>query len=421
VGALVTVVATLTGCGGSERDRPARSPSFRLTVLDLLPLTGDLSTLGLSGRKGADLAVGQVRGAIERVGARQSIEIVHVDDRGDAAAGVAAARAAAQKRAPACITGSWTDSVTLAAANAISIPRGILQISPASAADTLAGVPDGGILNRTVTPDSYEGRALADVIDEDLGGAGGRTVSVGYESSSYGKSIADAFVEAWRAKGGKLVGPTAFAADAAAYGDVAARIAPAGQDIDAFALFSLASTYQKLAAALLETGRWDPGQTYGPDALATRSLPAAAGAEATDGLRGTAPGAPEGNPATEAFDRLYDHAGGPKRQAFDAQNFDAVVLCYLSAVAAGRAEGRAMAAAVRRISAPPGQKYTWEQLPQAIRALEQGRDIDYDGASGPIDMNPAGDPTAGAYDLFRFRAGRLEVYDQAPVSAPASG
>jgi hypothetical protein len=80
-----------------------------------------------------------------------------------------------------------------------------------------------------------------------------------------------------------------------------------------------------------------------------------------------------------------------------------------------------MAAAVRRISAPPGQKYTWQQLPQAIRALEQGRDIDYDGASGPIDMNAAGDPTAGAYDLFRFRAGRLEVYDQVPVGAPAAG
>jgi hypothetical protein len=36
-------------------------------------------------------------------------------------------------------------------------------------------------------------------------------------------------------------------------------------------------------------------------------------------------------------------------------------------------------------------------------------------------MNAAGDPTAGAYDLFRFRAGRLEVYDQVPVGAPAAG
>jgi branched-chain amino acid transport system substrate-binding protein len=240
-------------------------------------------------------------------------------------------------------------------------------------------------------------------------------VSVGYESSSYGKSIATEFVKAWRAKSGEVVGPVAYDPRAASYGDVAARIAPTGTDVDAFAIFGAASTYQKLAAALLTTGRWSPAQTYGPDALAARSLPAAAGAEATEGLRGVAPGAPEGTPATEAFDALYARAPGPKREAFDAQLFDAVVLCYLSAVKAGKADGRPMAAAVPAISAPPGQRYTWQQLPQAIRALEQGKDIDYDGASGPIDMNAAGDATVGAFDMFRFRGGRLEVYDQVPV------
>jgi ABC-type branched-subunit amino acid transport system substrate-binding protein len=421
IATLVAVVALGCGGGGSGDSSPSRAVSFQLPVLDLVPLSGDLSTLGQSGKKAADLAVLQVRGAIRRVGARQSIDIVHVDDRSDPKAGIAAAKAASAKRPPACLTGSWTTPVTIAALNEIAIPQGVLQITPAATADELTGLADEGLLQRTAMPDSYEGRALADVIDENLGGAGGRTVSVGYENSSYGKGIAAAFVKSWRAKGGVVVGPVAYQPAAKAYADVAARIVPAGKDVDAYALFGFASSYQKLAPALLSTGRWSPGQTYGPDALAIRSLPAAAGADATEGLRGTAPGAPEGTPATEAFDRLYDRTGGPKRQAFDAQLFDAVVLCYLSAVKAGRADGKAMAATVRQISAPPGQKYTWQQLPQAIHALEQGREIDYDGASGPIDMNSAGDATAGAYDLFRFRGGRLEVYDQVPVGQPASG
>jgi ABC-type branched-subunit amino acid transport system substrate-binding protein len=413
----ILVVGADSGCGGgsSNDGTSAREASFQLVVLDLLPLTGDLSTLGVSGRKAADLAAAQVRGAIRRIGARQSIEIVHVDDRSDPKAGIAAARAAVESRPPACITGSWTTGVTVAAANEIANPRGILQITPAATTDGLSKIPDQGLLQRTVLRDSYEGRALADVIDQDLGGAGGRTVSVGYENSSYGKSIATEFVKAWRSKSGEVVGPVAYDPRAASYGDVAARISPAGTNVDAFAIFGVASTYQRLAAALLTTGRWSPAQTYGPDALAARSLPAAAGAEATEGLRGVAPGAPEGTPPTEAFDALYARAPGPKREAFDAQLFDAVVLCYLSAVKAGKADGRAMAAAVRAISAPPGQRYTWQQLPQAIRALGQGKDIDYDGASGPIDMNAAGDATVGAYDLFRFRGGRLEVYDQVPV------
>src|SRR5262245_57241768 len=419
LGALLGGVAA--GCGGgSDHNSSAEPPTFGLPVLDLVPLSGDLSPLGQSGSKAADLAVSQVRSTIERLNAKQAIAIVHVDDQSSATAAVTAARAEVAKRVPACITGSWLTDPTVAALKAIAIPGGILQITPAASSDDLTKVPDQGLLQRTVLPDHYEGRALADVIDQDLGGAGGRTVSVGAESSTYGRGIAADFVKAWRAKGGALVRPAEYPPDASSYKGVAAKISPPGKDIDAYILLGGAASYQKLSAALLATGRWSPGSTYGPDALATRSLPGAAGNEAVEGLRGVSPGAPEGTAATEAFDRLYDRAPGPRRQAFDAQQFDAVLLCYLAAVKAGAANGRAMASDVRGISSPPGQKYTWLQLPQAARALAAGKDIDYDGASGPIDMDRAGDPTVGAYDLFRFRAGRLEVYDQVPVGPSAS-
>jgi branched-chain amino acid transport system substrate-binding protein len=46
--------------------------------------------------------------------------------------------------------------------------------------------------------------------------------------------------------------------------------------------------------------------------------------------------------------------------------------------------------------------FTFNQLPDAIEALQSGDDIDYDGASGAIDMDEAGDATAGVYDTFVF-------------------
>ena len=55
------------------------------------------------------------------------------------------------------------------------------------------------------------------------------------------------------------------------------------------------------------------------------------------------------------------------------------------------------------ISGPPGDKYTFEQLPEAIEALQNGDDIDYEGASGPIDLDENGDPTAGVYDINEFQ------------------
>jgi branched-chain amino acid transport system substrate-binding protein len=140
------------------------------------------------------------------------------------------------------------------------------------------------------------------------------------------------------------------------------------------------------------------------------------------GMRGTAPGSPDKGEASTAFDTLYT-SSDPKdvdRQTFDTQNFDATILCYLAAVAAGSTDGKEMADKVREVSAPPGTPYTWEQLPEAIKALQNGDDIDYQGASGAIDMDDAGDATAGVYDIYEFKGANadLEVIGEQPVANP---
>jgi hypothetical protein len=139
-------------------------------------------------------------------------------------------------------------------------------------------------------------------------------------------------------------------------------------------------------------------------------------------MRGVAPGPPRATPDAAAFEKLWKSGGSPKyRQPFDAQNFDAVVLCYLSAVAAGSTKGTAMKQWVRKISAPPGETFTWRQLPEAIKAIEAGKDIDYEGASGPINMDAAGNPTFGYYDVYRYRNARLGLFGSVSVPPSAKG
>jgi len=106
----------------------------------------------------------------------------------------------------------------------------------------------------------------------------------------------------------------------------------------------------------------------------------------------------------QAFDAAFGKAtkGKVDRQSFDAQAFDAYILCYLGAVAAGSSNGGKIADRLREVSGPPGEKFTWMQLPEAVKALERGRDIDYEGASGPIDLNAQGDPTSGTYDSWKI-------------------
>jgi branched-chain amino acid transport system substrate-binding protein len=178
-------------------------------------------------------------------------------------------------------------------------------------------------------------------------------------------------------------------------------------------------TYNKVGPALVRAG-FDTEITFVTDGLISSALAEGAGEDAVNGLRGTAPGVPDGDPSEEAFDALYTEAAprDVERQTFDAQNFDAVVLCYLAAVAAGSTEGVDMAAEVREISGPPGDQFTFEQLPEAISALQDGDDIDYQGASGPIDMDETGDTTSGVYDIYEFREGLPEAVDEIEVTPP---
>ena len=166
-------------------------------------------------------------------------------------------------------------------------------------------------------------------------------------------------------------------------------------------------TYNKVGPALVRAG-FDPSKTFVTDGLIWRPRRKCRRGRRQRPARHRSRD-PDGDPSEEAFNKLYE-AAQPKnvdRQTFDAQNFDAVMLCYLAAVAAGSTDGQDMADQVRDVSAAPGTNYTFQQLPEAIKALENGDDIDYQGASGPIDMNDAGDAEVASTTSTTSRTGLL--------------
>jgi ABC-type branched-subunit amino acid transport system substrate-binding protein len=397
------------GGGGGEK-------TLNLTIGDLVPLTGDLADFGPPGRKAADLALDQIQAAVKEVGADHTVKVVHEDDQTDAQAGVQAARKLVDAENSTCIAGSWASSVSIPVARSVAIRENVLQISPASTSDEISPLEDDGLMNRTSPPDRFQGPALSDAMEDALGGAQGKTVNIGARNDAYGTGLSDTFSKAWQAKGGRIGERVVYDPEQPSYNSEASQIASGNPD--AWVIVDFPETYQKVGPALVRTGDWDPKKTFITDGLASSDLPKNAGREATEGMRGTAPGSPETGSASEAFDKLYTAAPGPDRQTFDAQNFDAVILCYLAAVAAGSTDGADMAGELQDISGPGGDKYTFEQLPDAIRALQDGNDIDYEGAAGPLNLNDDGDPTAGVYDLYRYRNGEIDVFDEVPVEEP---
>jgi branched-chain amino acid transport system substrate-binding protein len=52
--------------------------------------------------------------------------------------------------------------------------------------------------------------------------------------------------------------------------------------------------------------------------------------------------------------------------------------------------------------------------------LVAGEDIDYDGASGPLDFGPNGEPGIGTYDIFTYDADGAAQTDGQAVAPPGA-
>jgi ABC-type branched-subunit amino acid transport system substrate-binding protein len=420
-GAGLTLVLGLAACGGGDDNGGGGGTGkIDLTIGDSIPLTGDLADFGPPGQKASDLAVSVINQANQQAGVDNTVKVVHEDNETSPQAAVQAARKLVDSDNASCITGAWASSDTIPTAQSVSIPDGVLQISPASTSDEITSLNDDGLVNRTAPPDSFQGPTLANTMADAMGGAQGKTVNIGARNDSYGTGLAGTFGDAWKELGGTVGQQVIYDPEQPSYDSEAAQITSGNPD--AIVIIDFPETFAKVGPALQRTGNWDPSKGWFTDGLASGDVPESVDAQVIDGMRGTAPGSPDKGEASTAFDDLYT-SSDPKdvdRQTFDTQNFDATILCYLAAVAAGSTDGKDMADKLVDVSAPPGTPYTWEQLPEAIKALQNGDDIDYQGASGAIDMDAAGDATAGVYDIFTFKGATLTLDEigETPVAEP---
>jgi ABC-type branched-subunit amino acid transport system substrate-binding protein len=406
--AVAGLVFGLAACGGDDDgDGGPGEAQLDLTVGDSIPLSGDLSPFGPPGQKAADIAVDEINQAVKEAGVDHTVDIVHEDNETNPQAAVQVARKMISSDDASCIAGAWASADTIPTFESVTSREGVLQISPASTSDEITELDDpDGLMNRTAPPDAAQGPTLADFVEEELKGAEGVTINVGARNDAYGTGLAETFGAAWEEKGGTVGEEVIYDPEQPSYDSEADQIVSGNPD--GFVIVDFPEPFNKVGPALIRSGDWNANETFVTDGLITdlSALPP----EASTGLRGTAPGSPEKGAAPQAFDKLYTQSDprNIERQTFDAQNFDAVMLCYLSAVAAGSTDGTDMAAEVRDVSGPPGDKYTYEQLPDAIEALQNGDDIDYEGAAGAIDLDEAGDATGGVYDTYTFKGGSPE-------------
>jgi ABC-type branched-subunit amino acid transport system substrate-binding protein len=406
----------VVACGDSDDDGGGGGEAggkLDLTIGNLVPLTGDLSPYGAAGQKAGELALDEIDAAIKKAGAEQTVELVAEDSASDDQGGVQAARKLIADGAT-CISGDYPSTGTVAVARSVTVPEGVMLISPSSTADALSDLDDEGLFARTAPPDGLQGKALADRMEKELGGLEGKTINIGARNDLYGTGFADSLEAELEERGATVAEKVVYDPEQPSYNSEADTLTSGSPDN--WVIIDFPETFAKLGPALARTGTWEPTKTFITDGLSTSDLSELVGPDISEGMLGTAPGAFSGE-APNSFDKLFEGAPGPPRNLFDANVFDNVVLCYLGAVAAGSTEGSEIAEALPDVSAPGGAKYTFEELPQAIEALEKGQDIDYEGASGPIDWEENGDLSRYIYDISEFKGGKLEKVDTVEVKA----
>jgi len=430
--ALLAVLAlTAAACGGgggkktaattatTARTFPSRGNVDGILKIGILaPQTGDLAALGPPQFKGAELAIKDINaagGVLDK-----PVQSVEADDGGASNTDIANANADRM------ITSDKVDAIQGAASSGTTkaimdkvTGAGVVECSPSNTSSELTTIKsnNGGYYFRTAPPDNLQGPALADVITGD----GHSKIAIIVRNDSYGVGFGQSLSAALKKNGATIVagGVIAYDPKGTAFDADVKKITDASPD--AVALISFPDTGGLIIKTLIQQGHGpDKTPLYTADGMQTNSLTAKvdpANPGAVKGVKGTVPsGAPAGG--TPTFPAAYKAFAPGADDTFAAHAYDCMTVIALAAQEAKSDDSAKIHAHIIDVT-KDGTKCTSFAACKAL--LDKGTNIDYDGASGPIDMNAAGDATTGAYDLFRFRAGRLEVYDQVSVGPPASG
>ena len=397
----------LTACGGGDdagTEEPEASGSSSaaagakgdgtLKIGTLLPQTGSLAFLGPPEFAGVDLAIKDINDA-GGVNGKQ-VEVTNSDS-GDTSTDTASQSVdRLLSNDVDAIVGAASSSVSLSVIDKIT-GAGVVQISPANTSDELTNYADKNLYFRTAPPDVLQGRVLGDLILAD----GNSTVGILALQDSYGTGLAKQARTAIEGGGGQIVEEVVYDPKAASFATEVGKIKAA--DPEAIAVIAFDET-TKIIPELVKQGIGpNTKKIYFVDGnLADYSKDFPKGT--LEGVKGTLPGVVAGD---EFKARLAEVDPKLTEWAYAPESYDATVLVALAATAAGDDSGASIASKMQEVS-EGGEKCT--SYADCVALLEDDKDIDYDGVSGPVEFNEKGDPSKATVGIYQYGAGNTYTF-----------
>jgi len=369
---------------------PAGAATAPLKVGAILPLTGGLSFLGDPMVAGFWAAVDEINNNGGVLGSK--ITVTGIKDEADGSNLAISTQSAKEQIAAGAqaILGAASSGRTYNIIKDLT-GAGIVQISPSNTDIGLSTYKDNGFYFRTAPSDLLQGR----VNGNNILAAGKKNVAIIYQQSSYGTGLMGTAKDAL-VKGGATVKTYAFAENETNFTSTANSVK--AQNADAVLVISY-DEFKKIAPALKDQG-YKGNQIYMVDGN-VGNYSKESFAAWLDGAQGTQAGAdPSKAFATKLNAAFLSHSKKAlPLTIYGAEAYDAIIVAALAATEAKSTKAADIKKHMVSVTTGGVKVHTFAE---AVKAIKAGKNIDYDGQSGPIDFDANGNPSTAYMGVYSY-------------------
>jgi branched-chain amino acid transport system substrate-binding protein len=407
--ALAVSTLLVAACtGGSSAQRPIESTTAvsttstaprgnidgALRIGVLLPQTGPGQQIGLSMTAAVQMAVDEINGAGGVLG--RSVTVAVADEGATQEAATKALDDLLVEQRVDAIVGPASSKVALALMDKVVANR-VAMCSPTASAIALSSYPDDGYFFRTMPSDELEAKTLGEVI----AATGRRSTAVVYPDDEYGQRMSEALTSALAVEDNKITSVTSYdATDTTStyFPQIASTVLQG--DPASIAVIGLPDAGGKVIAAL-QARAATPPTIFVTDGLRDPTLfdkVQAGKPESVAGIEGISPST-TGSGASW-FKDAFAAANPTVPNYYGAYAYDCA---NLIALAAAQAKTDDPSVFINEVAPTSRAGVDCRNFPDCAKDLQDGRNIDLNGASGRIELLPeTGDATYGTYDVFEY-------------------
>ncbi|HWS48198.1 MAG TPA: ABC transporter substrate-binding protein [Acidimicrobiia bacterium] len=268
--------------------------------------------------------------------------------------------------------------------------------SNTSAALSVPGGAAGGYYFRTAPSDNLQGPALAQLILND----NKHKVAILVRNDAYGTGFGGSLEKALKAGGADVIVNAAYDPKSSDFKADVAKVA--GKGADAIVVIGFNDDGGKIVKEMI-------AQNVGPKQVQIYTADGMQGSTfykgvdpsnpaVVEGIKGTAPAAAP-NGVQSPFIAAFKKTGIDT--IFSSYYYDCTILIALAAQAAGSDDPAKIRDKMIDVSSGGTKCFTYKQCSDLLKS---GTDIDYSGASGPVDLTNTHEPNEGVYDVWSYDA-----------------